>query len=95
MKETMKSLKGLDKYEVIEERHIGDLNSDGYLLKHRKTGAYITLLLNDDENKVFYIGFRTPPKDSTGVAHILEHSVLCGSREFPVKDPFIELAKGS
>ena len=51
MKETMKSLKGLDKYEVIEERHIGDLNSDGYLLKHRKTGAYITLLLNDDENK--------------------------------------------
>ena len=95
MKETMKSLKGLDKYEVIEERHIGDLNSDGYLLKHRKSGAYITLLLNDDENKVFYIGFRTPPKDSTGVAHILEHSVLCGSREFPVKDPFIELAKGS
>lgn len=91
----MKSLKGLDKYEVIEERHIGDLNSDGYLLKHRKSGAYITLLLNDDENKVFYIGFRTPPKDSTGVAHILEHSVLCGSREFPVKDPFIELAKGS
>ena len=58
----MKSLKGLDKYEVIEERHIGDLNSDGYLLKHRKSGAYITLLLNDDENKVFYIGFRTPPK---------------------------------
>ena len=91
----MKSLKGLDKYEVVEERHIEDLNSDGYLLKHRKTGAYVTLLLNDDENKVFYIGFRTPPKDSTGVAHILEHSVLCGSREFPVKDPFIELAKGS
>lgn len=91
----MKSLKALEKYEVIEERHIGDLNSDGYLLKHKKTGAYVTLLLNDDENKVFYIGFRTPPKDSTGVAHILEHSVLCGSREFPVKDPFIELAKGS
>ncbi len=91
----MKSLKGLDKYEVLEERPIEDLSSDGYLLRHKKTGAYVTLLLNDDENKVFYIGFRTPPKDSTGAAHILEHSVLCGSREFPVKDPFIELAKGS
>ena len=55
----------------------------------------VTLLLNDDENKVFYIGFRTPPKDSTGVAHILEHSVLCGSLNFPVKDPFVELVKGS
>ncbi|MDE6204450.1 MAG: insulinase family protein, partial [Lachnospiraceae bacterium] len=85
----------LNAYEVIEKRKISDLNSDGYILRHKKTGAYITLLLNDDENKVFYIGFRTPPKDSTGVAHILEHSVLCGSRNFPVKDPFIELAKGS
>ena len=47
------------------------------------------------ENKVFYIGFRTPPKDSTGVAHIIEHTVLCGSEKYPVKDPFIELAKGS
>ncbi len=82
-------------YEILEHRKIEDLNSDGYILKHRKTGAYVTLLLNDDENKVFYIGFRTPPTDSTGVAHILEHSVLCGSRKFPVKDPFIELAKGS
>ena len=82
-------------YQVIEKRTISDLNSDGYLLRHRKTGAMITLLLNDDENKVFYIGFRTPPKDSTGVAHILEHSVLCGSKNFPVKDPFIELVKGS
>lgn len=85
----------LNAYEIIERRKISDLNSDGYILRHKKTGANITLLLNDDENKVFYIGFRTPPKDSTGVAHILEHSVLCGSRNFPVKDPFIELAKGS
>lgn len=82
-------------YDVLEKRMISDLNSEGILLKHKRTGAYVTLLLNDDENKVFYIGFRTPPEDSTGVAHILEHSVLCGSKNYPVKDPFIELAKGS
>lgn len=85
----------LTEYEVLEHRGIEDLNSEGCLLKHKKTGARVVLLLNDDENKVFYIGFRTPPTDSTGVAHILEHSVLCGSEHFPVKDPFIELAKGS
>lgn len=82
-------------YEIVERRRISDLNSEGCILRHRKTGAHVVLLLNDDENKVFYIGFRTPPKDSTGVAHILEHSVLCGSRSFPVKDPFVELVKGS
>lgn len=88
-------IEALAAYEVREHRTISDLASEGYILRHRKTGARITLLLNEDENKVFYIGFRTPPKDSTGVAHILEHSVLCGSKHFPVKDPFIELAKGS
>ena len=82
-------------YSVIEKREIKDLNSVSYLLKHKRTGARIALLSNDDDNKVFYIGFRTPPKDSTGVAHIIEHTVLCGSDKFPVKDPFIELAKGS
>ena len=90
-----KQIEDLSAFTVIERRRITDLNSEGYILKHKKTGADITILLNDDENKVFYIGFRTPPKDSTGVAHILEHSVLCGSKHFPVKDPFIELAKGS
>ncbi len=90
-----KQIENLSAYEISEKRMIPDLNSEGYILKHKKTGARITLLLNDDENKVFYIGFRTPPADSTGVAHILEHSVLCGSENFPVKDPFIELAKGS
>ena len=85
----------LQAYTLIEKRKIRDLNSVSYLLKHNKTGARIALLSNDDENKVFYIGFRTPPKDSTGVAHIIEHTVLCGSDKFPVKDPFIELAKGS
>lgn len=82
-------------YEVIEARKIDDLKSMSYLLKHKKTGARVALLSNDDDNKVFYIGFRTPPEDSTGVAHIVEHTVLCGSKEFPAKDPFIELAKGS
>lgn len=85
----------LSAYEVIEKREIRDIKSVSYLVRHKKTGAKVALLENDDENKVFYIGFRTPPGDSTGVAHILEHSVLCGSREFPVKDPFVELVKGS
>ena len=80
-------------YEVIEQREIGGIGCVSCLLRHKKTGAKIALLSNDDENKVFYIGFRTPPTDSTGVAHILEHSVLCGSKKFPVKDPFIELAQ--
>ena len=82
-------------YDLIEKREISDLNSVGYILKHKKTKAKVVLLQNDDENKVFYIGFRTPPKNSTGVAHILEHSVLCGSEKYPLKDPFVELAKGS
>ena len=85
----------LTSYEIVERRRIEDLNSEGVLLRHKKTGARVALLSNDDENKVFYIGFRTPPKDSTGVAHILEHSVLCGSQKFPLKDPFVELVKGS
>ena len=85
----------LSTYEIIEKRQIPDINSVTYLCRHKKTGARVALVSNDDENKVFYIGFRTTPKDSTGVAHILEHSVLCGSKEFPVKDPFVELVKGS
>lgn len=89
------NLKHLKSYELIEERNVDDLNSKGYLLKHKKTGANVLLLSNDDRNKVFSIGFRTPPYDSTGLPHILEHSVLCGSKHFPAKDPFVELAKGS
>ena len=85
----------LQAYTVLEKKEIKELNSVSYLLRHNKTGARIALLSNDDDNKVFYIGFRTPPADSTGVAHIVEHTVLCGSDKFPVKDPFIELAKGS
>lgn len=82
-------------YELLQKVQIPELQSVGYLLKHKKTGARVALLQNEDENKVFHIGFRTPPSDSTGVPHIMEHSVLCGSRDFPVKDPFVELVKGS
>lgn len=82
-------------YELKDKQELTELNSTGYLLEHKKTKARLVLLENEDDNKVFSIGFRTPPKDSTGVAHIVEHTVLCGSREFPLKDPFIELAKGS
>ncbi len=88
-------LEQLQAYTILMQCNIKEINSQGYLLKHNKTGARVALLSNDDENKVFYIGFRTPPTDSTGVAHIIEHTVLCGSDKFPVKDPFIELAKGS
>lgn len=85
----------LSAYEVIEKREIKDIDSVTYLCRHKKTGARVALISNDDDNKVFYIGFRTTPTDSTGVAHITEHSVLCGSKNFPVKDPFVELVKGS
>lgn len=88
-------LQELTAYELLQEHHLKDLQSDGYILKHKKSGAKIVLLSNNDENKVFSIGFRTPPKDSTGLPHILEHSVLCGSKRFPSKDPFVELVKGS
>lgn len=89
------SIFDLNAYEVILTEDLPDLKSKGYLLKHKKSGARVLLMENDDENKVFTIGFRTPPSDSTGVPHIMEHSVLCGSRDFPVKDPFVELVKGS
>ena len=89
------SIYDLNAYEVIQTEDLSDLRSEGILLKHRKSGARVLLMQNDDENKVFAIGFRTPPSDSTGVPHIMEHSVLCGSRDFPVKDPFVELVKGS
>ncbi len=85
----------LQYYTIEEERESNDLHANVYQLRHKKSGAKVAVISNDDENKVFYVGFRTPPTDSTGVPHILEHCVLCGSKNFPVKDPFIELAKGS
>lgn len=82
-------------FVLVKEDKIAEIQSVAKLWKHEKTGAELLSLENEDENKVFGITFRTPPRDSTGVAHILEHSVLCGSRKYPVKEPFIELLKGS
>lgn len=89
------NIKDLTAYELLKQEELDGIKSSGYVLRHKKSGARITLISNDDDNKVFTIGFRTPPEDSTGLPHILEHSVLCGSKKYPAKDPFVELAKGS
>src|SRR3712207_6165904 len=85
----------MNNFQLIKEEHVAEFNSVAKLYRHTPTGAELLSMENDDENKCFGITFRTPPKDSTGVAHILEHSVLCGSRKYPLKEPFIEMAKGS
>ena len=82
-------------YRFVFDEKLEDLDGWGTYIVHEKSGARIALIKNEDSNKVFYIGFRTPPRNSTGVSHIIEHSVLCGSKNFPAKDSFIELAKGS
>ena len=82
-------------FQLLKEEEIRELNTFAKVFRHLRTGAQLLSLKTDDENKVFGITFRTPPSDSTGVAHILEHSVLCGSRKYPVKEPFVELLKGS
>lgn len=82
-------------FRLIKEEEISELNSVGRLFEHEKSGARLVSIANDDNNKVFSVNFRTPPEDDTGLPHILEHSVLCGSRKFPIKDPFVELVKGS
>jgi len=82
-------------FELVQERDVPELNTRARLWRHQKTGARLLSLENEDENKVFGITFRTPPDDSTGIPHIMEHSVLCGSRKYPVKEPFVELIKSS
>ena len=82
-------------FELVRDETIAEINSQALLYRHKKTGAEVLSIVNQDENKVFGITFKTPPEDSTGIAHILEHSVLCGSRKYPVKKPFVELLKGS
>ena len=82
-------------YELVSVTELKDMKSLGIYLRHKKSGARVALISNEDDNKVFYIGFRTPSDNSTGVAHIIEHTVLCGSEKFPSKDPFVELVKGS
>lgn len=83
------------KYELVKAEVLKDMNSAGLILRHKKSGARVVVISNDDNNKVFSIGFKTPPFDDTGMQHIIEHSTLCGSRKYPVKDPFVELCKGS
>ena len=82
-------------YTLEDKVTLKELDATGYIIRHNQTQARVVVVSNEDENKVFTIGFRTPPTDDTGVPHIMEHSVLCGSREFPAKDPFVELVKGS
>jgi presequence protease len=82
-------------FELQREHRIDEIDSVARLYRHRKTGAELLSMIGGDENKVFGVAFRTPPSDSSGVAHILEHSVLCGSRKYPVKAPFLEMLKGS
>lgn len=89
------TLRNLAAYDIIMEENLPDIHADGIFLRHKKSGARVLLLPCEDNNKVFNIAFRTPPENSTGVAHIIEHTVLCGSEKFPLKDPFVELAKGS
>ena len=91
----VETLKDLSAYQIISTESLPDISGFGIVLRHKKSGARIAVISNEDNNKVFSIGFRTPPEDSTGVAHILEHSVLCGSERFPAKEPFVELLKGS
>ena len=94
-KKMLDRVKELSQYRLVDERPVEEMNSYGMVLEHKKSGARIFLMSCEDDNKVFSIGFRTPPQDSTGLPHILEHSVLEGSEKFPVKDPFVELVKGS
>jgi len=82
-------------FTLIQNRNIPEINATGKLFVHDQTGARLLSVINNDENKCFGITFRTPPADSNGVAHIMEHSVLCGSRKYPVKEPFVEIIKGS
>ncbi len=89
------NLEKLSMYDLIQKEELPEINSVGYYFKHKKSGAKLAVLENDDRNKVFSISFRTPPKDDTGVAHIMEHSVLNGSERYPVKDPFTKLAASS
>ena len=83
-----------EQYELILQQELTDIHSKGMLLRHKKSGAWITLIENDDVNKVFYIGFRTIPDNSKGTPHIIEHTVLCGSDKYPVKDPFCRARQG-
>ena len=82
-------------FKVLRYEYIDEIESHAYLMEHEKSGAKLFYLGNEDDNKVFNIGFRTPPADDSGIPHILEHSSLCGSRKYHLKEPFVDLVKGS
>lgn len=83
------------KFDLLKKEYVKELDSTAYVYKHIKSGARVLIFSNKDNNKVFTIGFRTPPANDTGLPHIMEHSVLCGTRKYPVKEVFVELIKGS
>ena len=80
-------------FRLVKNSYIKEIDSTAYEFVHEKSGAKLLFVSNKDDNKVFSITFRTTPTDDTGVAHIVEHSTLCGSRKFPTKEPFVELVK--
>ncbi len=82
-------------FTLLVEKEIPEIKTLARLYRHNRTGAELLSMVNEDENKVFGVTFRTPPEDSTGLPHIMEHAVLCGSQKYPVKEPFVELLKGS
>ena len=89
----LKAPANLHGFTLEREEYVAEYDAKVFLFKHEKTGAEVMSLSNDDENKTFGVTFRTPPANSTGIPHILEHSVLCGSRKYPIKEPFVELIK--
>ncbi len=95
IKTRLREKMNLHGFKLKDKKFLEEVNGNVYQLEHIKTGANVLFIENDDNNKVFMIGFRTPSNNSTGVAHILEHSTLCGSKKYPVKEPFVELIKGS
>ena len=95
IKNIKNDLEKLGTYTITQVNQLDEVNGTGFVLSHNKTKARVSVVVNDDDNKVFAIGFRTPPTNSKGIQHIVEHTVLCGSKKYPAKDPFVELAKGS
>ena len=95
MKLNLKENEMIHGFRLLKQQTVPEIDAKGYAFVHEKSGARLFFLENDDDNKVFSVSFRTTPADDTGVAHIVEHSVLCGSRKYPLKEPFVELVKGS
>ena len=84
-----------DAFRVLSDRSVHEYGIRAIEYEHIKSGAQVISMMSSDDNKVFGATFRTPPADSTGLPHVLEHSVLCGSRKYPTKEPFVHLLKGS